>query len=403
MNTVDSPVRERYDPFDPEVQADPYPSYRWLRDVEPVHLTASGFWVVSRFDDVRTALRDADRFSSAAMAALLQGPRAYSSSPDAPGVSLIGSDGEEHRRLRSIVNRGFTPRVVNGLEPSVRALAARLASDIRERGRTDLIADIAAPVPPTVIAGMLGIDPDRQDDFRRWSDALMLAVFEQPDNAQGAHIASCMQELGEYLDVVIAERGARPGDDLVSTLIRAEADEGRLDRSELETFVVTLLVAGTVTTTHLVGNALLALLRDPETLARVVAEPSAIPAVVEETMRYDSPVQLLPRATTADVEVDGTRIPAGSIVLLVFGAANRDDRVFEHPDRFDPWRPSREHLAFGHGPHFCLGAALARLEARVMLEELLSATGVLEADGEVERISSFVFRGCSRLPARIAT
>jgi cytochrome P450 len=186
----------------------------------------------------------------------------------------------------------------------------------------------------------------------------------------------------------------------VSELIRADAD-GRLDAGELNTFVVTLLVAGTVTTTHLTGNALLALMEHPDVLARVRAEPESIPSVVEEAMRYDSPVQLLPRATTVDVEVGGEVIPGGSIVLLVFGAANRDDRAFAHAERFDPWRPPHEHLAFGHGPHFCLGAALARLEVRVMLEELLAGPGGLAPDGPVERISSFVFRGCARLPARL--
>jgi cytochrome P450 len=229
---------------------------------------------------------------------------------------------------------------------------------------------------------------------------MMLAVFEQPDEAQQREIADCTAELSAYLGEVIAERSRRPGDDLVTTLIRAEADEGRLHPAELEAFVVTLLVAGSVTTTHLLGNAFLALLQDGDVLARVQAEPESISGVVEETMRYDSPVQLLPRATTADVEVAGARIPAGSLVLLLFGAANRDDRVFERPDQFNPWRPPHEHLALGHGPHFCLGAALARLEARVVLEEVLAVPMALSLSGEVDRIRSFVFRGCARIPVR---
>ena len=393
-----------YDPFDANVIADPYPHYSRLRRDAPVYeIAGTGMWAVSRHADVMAVLHDPAAFSSEAMAALVQGPANFVDEPldDEPRRSVIGTDGAEHARLRGIVSRGFTPTRIASLESSMRATARGLLAAMLDHEAVDLIADYAIPLPVTAIAEMLGIDADRRADFRRWSDAMMLAVFEQPTTDQGREIAECLQEISTFLAATMEEREREPGDDLISVLLRAELEHGRLSRAELETFVITLLVPGSVTTTHLIGNALVALFADRDAFDWVASDASLIPAVVEETLRFDAPVQLLPRLATRDVSLAGTTIPGGAIVLPLFGSANRDERVFPDADRFDVTRRPREHVAFGHGPHFCLGAALARLEARVALEELFAMTHDIRLDAPVTRVSSFVFRGPARLPATL--
>jgi cytochrome P450 len=397
-----------YSPLDPAVRRNPYPYYAALRRDAPVYEVAGmGLWVVARHADVQSIVRQPDRFSSLAMAAAARRPADFapadqqSEMPPADAASLIGSDPPVHTRLRSIVNRGFTPRRIAALEGRIREIATGLARRLADRRECDLVADFAAPLPATVIAELLGMDPARHEDMKRWSDAIIRATFDTPRPDEAPHISRCFAEMTAHFDEVIAARQARPADDLISTLVRAESVDGALTVDEMNIFIGTLLVAGNVTTTNLIALGTLALLAHPAELAKVQQDLRLVPALVEEALRYDGPTQLLLRTATADVELAGTRIPAGALVAPLFASANRDERVFPEPDRFDVGRQAKDHLAFGYGAHFCLGAALARLEARVAFETLLPMLGrpVLLAD-ELEWIESIALRGVRALPLR---
>jgi uncharacterized protein (TIGR02246 family) len=397
-----------YSPLDPTVRRNPYPYYAALRRDAPVYeVPGMGLWAVARHADVMSVLKRPELFSSAAMAAAAQRPTHFAPAerqpdmPPADASSLIGSDPPLHTRLRSIVNRGFTPRRIAALETRIREIATGLAHRLSTRGECDLIADFAAPLPATVIAELLGMDASRHEDMKRWSDAIIRATFDSPRPEETPHISRCFTEMTAHFDEVIAERQARPTDDLISALVRAESVDGALTVDEMNIFIGTLLVAGNVTTTNLIALGTLALLGHPGDLAKVKGDLGLVPALVEETLRYDGPTQLLLRTATADVELSGVRIPAGALVAPLFASANRDERVFTEPDRFDVARSPREHLAFGYGAHFCLGAALARLEARVAFETLLPILGrpVLLTD-ELEWIESIALRGVRALPLR---
>jgi len=394
-----------YDPFAPDVQADPYPFYAELRRDEPVHYVESlGAYAVSRHADVRRVMHDHAAFSSAAMAELVTRPVDFGRDAEMPdgssyeSISIIGLDGAAHTRLRTIVNRAFTPRRIGALEGEMRAIARPYLDDLVARGTGDLIAGFAVPFPTVVIAAILGVDPARRDDFRRWSEHMVLAVFEPTTAEQREAVLVSGAELGEYLDAVFAERAGSTDDDMVSVLLRAELEGGALTREELGVFVATLLVAGSITTAYLIGNAVTQLVEDPALQSAVRADPALVSGIVEEALRHESPVQMMFRTATSDIDLAGSTIPAGATVLPLIGSANRDERVFAHPDRFDHNRPAGEALAFGHGVHHCLGAALARLEANVALEELLRGTAFLSPAGAIERITSLVFRGPTALP-----
>ncbi len=392
MLTVDD-----YRPLDPAVVANPYPYYAALRRDAPVHHLADlDFWFVSRHRDVTNVLADAGTFTSEAMAALVVRPGGFGASDEPTPVSIVGTDGEYHSRLRRIVNRGFTPRRIAELESNLRDTARQLVDVIVEREQTELLADLAVPLPVIAIAELLGVDPGERDEFRRWSNAMIVAVFERPDARQSEEIAGCLLAMEEWVDRVLAGNAGPNAKDLVSVLMRAENDEA-LTRPELITFLFTLLVAGSVTTTHLIANAMIALHASPEALETLQRCPERTAAAVEEALRFDPPFQLGFRTAAHDVVVAGTTIPGGATVVPAIGAANRDERVYADPDRFDVHRAPRDHLAFGHGPHFCLGAALARLEARVALEELLARVSSVEITSPVEYLDSLVFRGPKRL------
>ena len=402
----------RYDPLSPQVQADPYPFYASLRRDAPVFYVDSlqGF-AVSRYADARRVMHDDATFSSEAMAALVARPAEYAADAElleadeieANAVSIVGTDGDVHRRLRLIVNRGFTPKRVAVLEERVRSIARSFIDPLVARGAGDLQAGLAVPLPTIVIAELLGVPSDRRDDFRRWSEHMVRAVFEPVAAAEQAQVARSGQEMADFLDGVISARSDGAGDDLVSVLLRAEAEGGSLTHLELQGFVFTLLVAGSITTAYLIGTAASLLAAHPEWLRLAHARTVPMAAVVEEVLRYDAPTQLMFRTATTDVVIGGHTIPSGATVIPLLGSANRDPRVFEDPDRFDPRRANAgEHLTFGHGVHHCLGAALARLEARIALEELVERAPRLELDGDVEPVTSVVFRGPTRLPLRFA-
>ncbi len=398
-----------YDPLDDDVQSDPYPHYAVLREHAPVYwLESLQAFVVSRHHDVRRVMHDHNTFSSEAMGALVSRPVEYADAADVLDdydrsdfpKSIVGLDGAAHTRLRAIVNRGFTPKRIGVLEAEMRRTARTFIDPLVAAGAGDLQAGLAVPFPTTVIAQLLGVAVERRDDFRRWSEWMVRGVFEPLDADQQRDVANAGREMGEYLAGIIDERGHGRADDLISVLLDAEPEGGALTPQELEVFVFTLLVAGSITTAYLIGRAAQLLSTDPPLLASTRADRSRIPALVEETLRYETPVQLMFRTATTDVDCADTTIPKGSTVVALLGSANRDPAIFNHPDRFDPDRGSTEHLSFGHGAHFCLGAALARLEARVALEELLAQTAVLEPAGDAERVASMVFRGPTILPLR---
>jgi cytochrome P450 len=388
-----------YSPLRPEVIADPYPYYAALRRDAPVRFVEElSMWVVSRYADVVRVARDPELFTNQAMAEAVTRPTTYGDVEEREELplSIVGTDGEYHARLRRIVNRGFTPRRMAALEDRVREVAASLADAFAERDAVELIEHFAAPLPVIVISELLGVDPARRHDFRRWSEWMVFAVFEAADEAQAAEILRSGEEMGEWCDEVVEQRHRAPGTDLISTLVRAEADEV-LTPAEVRIFVFTLMVAGSITTTHLMANMMRAAIANAEAVAAVRERPELAASFVEESLRFDAPVQLMLRTAARDVEVAGVTIPAGATVAPLIGSANRDEAVFADPDRFDVRRDAREHLAFGHGVHFCLGAALARLEARVAFEELLARIEAPRLAGDVEFVESVVFRGPQRL------
>jgi len=383
-----------YDPFAPDVKRDPYPAYAELRRDAPVFEVAGrGMWAVSRHADVGFALKRPELFSSSVNADGAEIPASE---------TLLGSDPPAHTRLRKRVEDAFSPRRIRALADRARTLADALAADLAARRGGDVVAGLAAPLPVILIAELMGIDPARHDDFKDGADAVIARGTGRPVATQAerdaldARVAAFKATLGG----VIEERRVRPGDDLVSALVR---DEDGLTPAQALNFAVLLLLGGGETTTNLVGNALRALFADPATLARVRADRALVPALVEETLRFDAPVQCILRRATADVELAGARLPAGAIALLLLGSANRDERVFADAERFHLDREGTKHLAFGVGPHYCLGATLARLEAAAALDALLARPGLGLANADITLVDSFVLRGPRALAITLGT
>ena len=413
-----------FDPFSDAQRDDPYPAYVRLRRESPVLRIESGAYAVSRYADVAHVLRHPELFSSSAMQTMMASGFSAGLAGGIPPAEaarvaellaklpvsvlrqggapfLIASDPPRHGPLRSLVNRGFTPRRIAALEPRVRAIAREKLAALDAARDFDIVSDFFVPLPVTVIAELLGVEPERSVDFKRWSDRIVAGVTGGVAAVGPVAVLEALTELSEYLAGVIELRRRDPRDDLVSTLIRAEEGETALASADVVMFVLLLLVAGNETTTNLLGNTLLALLAHPEELGRVRSDRRRIPALVEEGLRYDGPVQLLFRTTTRDVELAGARIPAGATVIPLLGSANRDDTQFPAAERFDVSRSTQGHLAFGLGIHFCLGASLARLEARVALEELLPRFERFErTEPRVEYLDSYLVRGPKRLPLR---
>jgi cytochrome P450 len=417
----------RYEPFSEEVRADPYRYYAELREHAPVYRAEQARAVcVSRHADVLSVLKSAELFSSSAMRTMLLGTRGADPASDPQAMQravaiaqtlpfspaeligarqLISEDPPRHGALREIVNRGFTPRRVAAWEPRIRQIVEECAAPLRKADGFDLIADLAIPVPVRVISEMLGVEPDRIDDFKRWSDAIVAATTGsgRGDDPFASGFAGALRELSEYvLQAVGRSQQREPGDDLLSTLVAARDGAANLSGVEVVMFVLLLLVAGNETTTNLVGNATHALLGHPEQLRRVLDDRALVPELVEETLRWDAPVQFVFRRANADVEIAGETIRAGEAVAALLGSANRDERQWgPSAARFDVTRRPRGHLAFGFGNHFCLGASLARLEARLILDALLGELPRLaRREDRVEYVDSFLVRGPRRLELR---
>lgn len=380
-----------FEPFSPHWRDDPYTVYQRLREHDPVHWAPGAkAYCVSRYDDVVQILRDSQAFSSEAMGTelmvtdfggvklrniprilrFLWRVRANPLNRARP-QALISIDPPRHEELRSIVNRGFTPRRVEAWRARVQQIVDDCLVDLDRRGSFDVVRDLAVPLPTRIIAEMLGVGLDRLDDFKRWTNAIV-ALSSGSAKADPSQTSS-LDELGELFGAmreIVRERSAHPQDDLISAIVDP-AHGKSLSELEVINFVVLLLAAGNETTTNLIGNATNALLAHPEELAKVSADPSRIPGMLEEVLRYDPPVQLLYRNTTRDVVLSGREIPAGSIVVPVLASANRDESRFPKADSFDVDRDAKGHVSFGFGVHFCLGASLARLEATLAMRSLV--------------------------------
>ncbi len=406
-----------FDPFDPLQIADPYPAYRWLRDEAPAYyLEADDLWLVTRYEDCVKLLRDPSTFSSKLgigrlMTGLDVGRRTSKQFADTVEPlqylsdlrMLIAMDPPDHVRLRRLVNRAFTPKHIGLSEDWIRTLCEEHFQDLlaaNDDGRADWVGDFTWPFPVMVIAELLGIPTSLKRDFKRWSDDLV-GLFGGKGADIGLAVTSFM-ELLAFFDEAIARRRAEPADDLISMLIHnAEEEDEPLSSDELVLFCVLLLVAGNETTTNLLSNGMKVLASSPEVLGRLRRDSSVIPATVEEILRYDAPVQALPRGTTEQAELHGTRIPAGSTVLVYFGAANRDDRQFHDPDRFDIDRGPTDHIAFGNGIHLCLGAPLARIEGRIALETLSRHATEVELTAAPVPTDGPLLRGARSMPIRL--
>lgn len=347
-----------YDPAREDFQDHAHEIYRRLRDEHPLyHDPAAGFFALSRFDDVRAAAADTATFSSEGTD-ISQGLLPMIQALDPP----------RHDALRQLVSKAFTARRVADMEPEIRRIARELIDGFAGAGEADLVGAFARHLPSRVIGAMLGVPPERRERFLGWSEALVEAQPGQAGPEQRQVATRIYREFAQLL----GERRERRRDDLMSALLDAEIDGQRLRDDELLGFCFVLIVAGNDTTTNLIANGAVLLADHPEQRERLLEDPGRIPAAIEEMLRCEAPAQALPRVARRPVALHGATIPAGALVRLVWGAANRDERAFADPERFDVTRTPTRHLAFGHGVHFCLGAHLARLEARVAFEELLA-------------------------------
>ena len=386
-------VSVEFSPYAYDIHENPYPVYKRLRDEAPAyHNDELGFWALSRFKDVFEAMQDWQTFSSAAGVSLEK------SSAATPPM-IIAMDPPRQVKLRRLISLVFTPRRVAMLEPKVRALTVEYLAPLVERGEFDLIKEFAAKVPMDVISTMLGVPREDQDSVRGWADVLLHREANRaeipPEGVAGA------RNLAGYFAKKLGERRSQPSDDMISDLIEAEIDGERLGDAEIIGFCFLLAIAGNETTTKMIGNAIYWLSKNPEQRRVIVDDPSLIPGAVEEVTRYDNSTQMLARVLTRDIEMHGRKMSAGDRVLLLLGAGNRDEREFRDPDVFDVRRKFERTVAFGHGVHVCLGASLARLEGRVVLEEIHARMPRYEIDeASLERVHSANVRGYSSMKIR---
>jgi len=393
-----------FNPWDPAFRADPYPAYRALVEGPPRLMNFAGpIALIARYADVDAVLRDNERFSAVRPPNLPLARRG----PFAGAATMLTSDPPVHTRLRRLISREFTRRRINDLEPRIRSIMAALLDTIAARGAAefDLMAAVANTLPVMVIAELLGVPSTNYAVFKQWSDAVVAgSARTQPWQEPPAEFLDAVGALRGYFAGQIEARRAAPGPDLISALVAAHDDAEALSANELLAFVVLLLLAGNETTTNLIGNGMLALGRHPEQLDLLRREPTLIADAVEEIIRYDGPVQATARFATVAVNLDGTEIPAGAPAFVLIAAANRDPAKFPAPEKFDITRRPNEHLAFGTGIHFCLGAPLARLEGAVAIDAILERFPRLRlADPAAPRIykGSFFLRGLSELKMRI--
>ena len=395
-----------YEPKDPAVIADPFPALRRLQAEDPIHWSPTlGSWVLTRYDHVKMALND-PRFSADRISPFLEHERARGHGSlgelgRTVGLWAVFTDPPQHTRLRAVMNRGFTSRSVESLRPRVQAIVDGLLDRVMPTGRVDLVRDFAYPLPITVIGDLIGVARDDADQLKQWSDDLAAFVgsaVTTPDKYVRA--SRSVREMGDYFRRLADARRARPTSDIMSALVATEQRADTLSEDELVATCMLLLFAGHETTTNVIGNGMLALMRHPDQYEAWRDDPSLTPTAIEELVRYDGPGQALARIVATEVVLDGKRLARGDRVFLMINAANRDPRRFTDPDRLDLRRDPNPHITFGHGIHYCVGAPLARLELSVAIPALLRRLpGLALTDGPLEWIDSLVFRGVRSLPA----
>jgi len=387
-------VPVHYDPFSYEMHENPYPVYARLRDEAPAYFNEThGFWALSRYDDVRAALLDNDTYCSGQGFTL-------EDIGDFALPMMLGMDPPDHTRLRATVNRALTPRRVAELEGAVRDLARALIARFAAAGQGDIIVEFAALLPMAVISRMLRVPDTDQDELRRLSDEMV----HREDGTKGVpeRGKAAAGQIYGYFERLLAERDDRDADDLLTLLLAAER-RGEISHVEILGFCFLLIIAGNETTTKLIGNMAYQLSRHPQQRSRIAADRKLVASAIEEVLRFDPSTHMMARTLTRDVALHGRTMQKGRKVALILAAANRDPRHWRDADTFDVSRDASDHLAFGFGIHHCLGAALARLEARVAFEEVFTMLPdfVVEETG-LERMHSGNVRGFSRLPIRFS-
>jgi cytochrome P450 len=383
--------------------------YKALREEAPVSWNELfEAWIFTRYADVDAILMDqrfsVDRSKAQTRFSEMIRQQQEEFGPFSQAPTMLTSDPPEHTRLRRLVSKAFTPRAVENLRPRIREIIDTLLDGVSDRSEFDLVEEIAYPLPVIVIAEMLGVPPEDRADFKRWSDDVVATLggpFTPQDVIQKAR--KSIEEFVEYLAEQIAERRATPRDDLISGLIAAEDGGQVLSEQEIYSTTILLLIAGNETTTNLIGNAMQSLLENPEQMALLRNEPSLIPSAIEELLRYNGPVQATARVATTDIEVGGVTVKEGQMAMAVLGAANHDPAKYPDPEKLDLRRNPTDHMGFGDGIHFCIGAPLARAEAQIAFEELLKRFPVIEAAGEPTFGGTFIIRGPKKLPIHVAS
>ena len=397
----------RVDLFDPTFKANPYPTYAELRSGAPVYRAelpdGRGVWLVTRYDDVVAVLKD-ERFAKDWRSAMT--PEQLAQIPPIPEVmrplseNMLDKDPPDHERLRRLVSKAFTPRLIERMRPRVQEIADALLDAVEDKGGMDLIDDYAFPLPITVIAELLGVPVEDRNRFREWSNAAVSGdtTQEYVEKILLPH----MQAFIDYLRALFEEKRENPKDDLISALVLAEEAGDKLSEDELLAMVFLLLIAGHETTVNLIGNGTLALLQNPDQLQKLKDDPSLIKPAIEELLRYDGPVETsTERFAREDVAIGDTVIPKGEMVMVVIAAADHDPARFPEPDTLDIARADNKHLAFGKGIHHCLGAPLARMEGQIALGTLLRRMPDLRLKGSPESLTwrpGMVLRGLKGLP-----
>lgn len=394
--------------FTPDFKADPYPVYANLRETSPIHRVTppegQSFWVISRYADVDAVLRD-NRFSKNWRSVMT--PEQLAQMPEVSPAfetlshNMLSLDPPDHTRLRMLVSKAFTPRVIEQLRPRIQSIADDLLDAVQDKGTMDLIDGYAFPLPITVITDMLGVPIADQDKFRVWSNTIVSGSGVWGSGPTEEQIAAA-QAFIDYLRAFFAEKRANPGDDLTSALIQAEEAGDTLSEEELYAMIFLLLIAGHETTVNLIGNGMLALLQHPDQMALLRSNPGLIKPAIEELLRYEPPVETSTgRFASEDIEIGGTLISKGEIVMVAIAAANRDPERFTNPDMLDITRTPNPNLSFGKGIHYCLGAPLARLEGEIAINTLLRRMPNLRlnmAPEEVARRPGILLRSLTRLP-----
>jgi len=391
-----------FNPWDAGFRADPYPHYAALLSGAPRILDMGfKFALAARYADVRAILIDHASFSSVPPAGMGfdEQQKLFGDAP-----SMLGSDPPTQTRLRRLVSRDFTPRRIREMEPRIREIAKDLLDKIEAKGDFDLMADLANVLPVTVIAEMLGVPAELHATFKNWSDTLVGGDNNVPGAPPPPKVVHVVDELGDYFTAEIEKRRINPGPDLVSALVAAHDEGDTMSAADLLSFVTLLLIAGNETTTNLIGNGTLALGRNPDQLDALKRNPAMLSRAIEEMLRYDGPVQATVRFTNQPVQLGGTELPAKAFALMIVAAANRDPAQFKDPEKFDITRSPNDHVAFGEGIHFCIGAALARMEATVAFEAMLARFPRLRLKDPAIKPTykgSYFLRGLETLPLAI--